>query len=252
MVIVFVSQAQNKILKISRYFPKDAQKYKDQTNLNYSYGNGKYGKTELIIHCETDRSQYEFVLTKKIRSRKRTTQYKQGDVVRETFYLTKQQWEYNKESIKHQNIKSEVDYISDISDHDIYAFVLLQDHGSTVEKAVFKDFGNEVYWPEFKYAFCSAGDEDKDGTPEFYLSYYASSDGLDDQEFRQIIYTVPTKGKNFVKSKATGIYPVDAEEIAGNYRIEYDAHWKQLPEAIKRKSRTILKEFNRLQPSVRL
>ncbi len=61
----FTSLVQAQAIKVNRYLPADAPKYKQDTELDYEYGNGEYGKTELIFHCETDRGYYEFVLTKK-------------------------------------------------------------------------------------------------------------------------------------------------------------------------------------------
>lgn len=243
----FVSQAQNKTLKVSRYLPADAKKYKQQTGLSYSYEDGGYGTTELIVHCETDRAHYEFVFTKKVRSRTRFTHYKEDRSVQESYNFKSRQWEYVEGSAKHTDMKSAVDttYVN-IGDYVLYAFVVLQEQGGRVEKAVFKDFGNEVFYPRFDYPLCSVSDEDRNGNPEFYLSYFAISDGNDDKEFKQLIYTAPAvsaQGKNFIKSKATAYYPV--EDTGAVYRVEYDANWKRLSEAVKSRSRAILKQHRK-------
>lgn len=127
------------------------------------------------------------------------------------------------------------------SEHNLYALILLHDHGTEIEKLKFQDFGNEVYWPEFDYANCSISDEDKDGMPEFYLSYMGESDGLDAKPYKQIIYTQTPKTKaTFIKSKATAFYPAGNEEDV--YRVEYDSNWKTLPQAIQQKSNNIIKK----------
>lgn len=250
MLLVFLSinQAQAQSIKLSRYLPADASKYEQNIDLDYTYGNGEYGTTELIIHCDTDRGQYEFVFTKKVRSLVRHTEYNQGSIVHENYDLKKAKWDYVEGSKKHKDMTSAIVLSYEVSDHDLYAFVLLQDHGGTVEKAIFKDFGTEIYWPEFDYGLCSVSDEDKDGNPEFYLSYFADSDGLDAKDFKQIIYTapaVPSKGKSFVKAKATASYNEEATTPAQRYSVIYDANWNKLPEAVKRKSRKILQEHKK-------
>lgn len=37
--------------------------------------------------------------------------------------------------------------------------------------------------------YCEVGDADKDGFPEFYLTYFGESDGLDAKPLKVIVYT---------------------------------------------------------------
>lgn len=126
--------------------------------------------------------------------------------------------------------------------HNLYAHLMLEDHGGTVQVAKFQDFGNEVYFPEFQYPYCQVHDADNDGVPEFYLSYFGLSDGLDDKPLKLIIYS----SKNiihakYVKSKATAWYPGGNE--GHSYRTEFDANWNKLPQAIQARGMKILNEI---------
>ena len=250
LLIVATASAQSKIMKTEVFLPKDSTRYEKLTDLEYHYGGGDYGNTQLIIHCVTQQGDYKFVFTKKVRQLDRIIDFKNGEGIYQTYDQKSRKWVYGENSRRREEIKSQAKDTTEISNHDLYAFVLLQDHGGVVEKAVFKDFGNEVYWPEFEYNFCSVSDEDKDGSPEFYLSYMGNSDGLDPKPFKQIIYTLPSvaaKGKSFVKSKATAYYPVMEDDTEATYHIEYDANWTSLPEAVKKKSSSILKKHHQLQ-----
>lgn len=121
----------------------------------------------------------------------------------------------------------------------LHAYVLLHDHGGYLEKAVFRDFGNVLYWPEFKYKYCLVDDADKNGIPEFYVSYFGASDGLDSKPFKVITYTYDTHNKMF-KSKATALYPGGNPE--DEYTFEYDKNSNLLPKAIRKKIKWILDE----------
>lgn len=242
LLLYLLTFAQGNTLKVSWFYPKDAAKYEELTDLSYNR-DSVYGKTTQIIHCESRQGHFEFVFTKKVRALTRIIDYKDGGVG-EVFNFATNRWEHEAGTHEHKDMHSSPIDTTVYSDHNLYAFVLLQDHGGVIEKAKFQDFGNVVYWPSFEYPLCSISDEDKDGMPEFYLTYYGASDGLDAKELKQIIYTIPaapTKGKSFIKSKATAYYAVD-EETEQSYRVEYDSNWKQLPPAVQQKSQAILKK----------
>jgi hypothetical protein len=117
----------------------------------------------------------------------------------------------------------------------IYAYVLSEDHGTYIEKCKFQDFGNEIYFPNFLYRYCLVDDADGDGKPEFYLTYFASSDGLDAKPLKVIVY-----GNELTKSKATAYYPAGNEEDV--YHVEYDSSWSKLPLKIQQRVKAIIKE----------
>lgn len=125
--------------------------------------------------------------------------------------------------------------------HNIYANLLVEDHGGTLLMAKFQDFGNEVYSPEFQYPYCQVDDADHDGSPEFYLTYFGSSDGLDAKPLKVIIYTASQSARKFEKSKATAWYPAGNEE--DTYHVEYDANWKKLPSLVQARGLKILKDI---------
>ena len=129
-----------------------------------------------------------------------------------------------------------------LTQKNLHAYVLLQDHGGYLKKAVFKDFGNEVYWPEFQYKYCLVDDADKNGIPEFYVSYFGASDGLDAKPFKVITYTYDDHNTMF-KSKATALYPAGNEEDV--YTIEYDTNSNLLPKAIRKKIKWILDDHKK-------
>jgi hypothetical protein len=241
--------AQTKSLQTTLFLPEDSARYEKRTGLPYNVDKDKYGNTQLVIHSEAGKEQYEFVFTKKVRQLDRIIDYKNGESIYQTYDRKAGKWEYGANSRREEDIRSSPTDTSVISNHDLYAFIMLQDHGGTVEKAAFKDFGNEVYWPEFEYAFCSVSDEDRNGKPEFYLSYMGYSDGLDAKPFKQIIYTPSAEAeRGFIKSKATAYYPVAEEEDRAGYYVAYDANWLVLPEAIRKKSRRLLKEHQQQYP----
>ncbi|MFG4004210.1 hypothetical protein [Flavobacterium aquidurense] len=236
--------AQKKPLIVQRYYPKDSVKYsKVVPDTDFNYESKLYGKTTMIIHCESEYGHFEFVFKKKINKLSRMIDYKNG-AVGEVYNFKTKKWVHEEETWKHSDMKDKPQDTIIFSEHNLYAFVLLYDHGGMIEKAKFQDFGNVVYWPEFDYQKCTISDEDKDGKPEFYLSYMGDSDGLDAKPFKQIIYTIPEKSvsQNFIKSKATAYYPSGNEDDV--YRIEYDENWKQLSKAVKLKSQKIIKDHS--------
>jgi hypothetical protein len=216
-------------MNVKYFYPKDSLAFEESTDIEYQFNKEKMGKTTMIIHAETPVGFFEFVFKKKIHKVERFG----GDSSDVFGHKPDGTW-----GVVYKSYNPPTTY----SIHDIYALILLQDHGGTIEKAIFKDFGNEVYWPNFDYNLCSVSDEDKNGSPEFYLSYLAESDGLDAKEFKQIIYTFPEnqKEKSMIKSKATAFYPAGNEEDV--YRIEKDLFWKNLNPAIQKKSLELLKK----------
>jgi hypothetical protein len=117
----------------------------------------------------------------------------------------------------------------------LYAYVLIEDHGGYVEKRKFQDFGNEVYYPEFLYDYCLVDDADANGEPEFYLTYFGLSDGLDAKPLKVIVYS-----SSYPKAKATAYYPAGNEEDI--YHVKYDDSWNLLPKKIQQRANAIIKE----------
>lgn len=220
------SIAQLKPLNVTFYYPKDSTTFNHDflNELDYQYEREKFGKTTMIIHCESEVGHFEFIFKKKILS----LEHFGGDSTNVYGINGKITKEYNEPFT--------------ISKHNLYAFVLLHDHGGMIEKIKFQDFGNEVYWPEFDYSNCFISDENKDGIPEFYLTYLGESDGLDPKPYKQIIYTYFKNSlkKEFIKSKATAFYPAGNPE--NTYQIEYDSNWKKFPKSIQNKSILVLKK----------
>jgi hypothetical protein len=242
LLFVTTAIAQTKPLVVQRYYPKDSIKYsKAVPDAEFNYESKLYGKTTMIIHCESQYGYFEFVFKKKIDKLTRVIEYKNG-AVGEVYNFKTKKWIHEEGTWKHSDMKTKPLDTVVYSEHNLYAFVLLHDHGGIVEKAKFQDFGNVVYWPEFDYQKCSVSDEDKDGAPEFYLSYMGDSDGLDAKPLKQIVYTIfDQSGKqSYTKSKATAYYPAGNEEDV--YKIEYDENWKKLPKNIKLKSQKILSD----------
>ncbi|WP_428228400.1 hypothetical protein [Flavobacterium sp.] len=234
--------AQVKPLLVKRFYPKDSIKYSQAVpDAEFNYESKLYGKTTMIIHCESQYGHFEFVFKKKINKLSRMIDYKDG-AVGEVYNFKTKKWVHEEGSWNHRDMKGKPQDTIIFSEHNLYAFILQQNHGGILEKAKFQDFGNVVYWPEFDYQKCSISDEDKDGAPEFYLSYMGESDGLDAKPFKQIIYTIFDKSghQSYTKSKATAYYPDGNEDDV--YNIQYDENWKKLPKNIKLKSQKILKD----------
>lgn len=60
---------------------------------------------------------------------------------------------------------------------DLHAGIFLEDHGGLISKITFKDFAVGLAQPIYLINYCEVGDADKDGFPEFYLTYFQESDG---------------------------------------------------------------------------
>lgn len=65
----------------------------------------------------------------------------------------------------------------------------LEDHGGLIPQITFKDFAKDLGQPMYFINYCEVGDADKDGFPEFYLTYFGESDGLDAKPLKVIVYT---------------------------------------------------------------
>lgn len=120
---------------------------------------------------------------------------------------------------------------------DLHAGIFLEDHGGLIQQITFKDFAKGLSQPRYLINFCEIGDANNDGFPEFYLTYFEESDGLDAKPLKVIVYTSISK-KEFSKSKITGWIPFQEEN---QYREEKDENFKLLPNAIRMKAEKILK-----------
>lgn len=212
-------------LKIKTYYPKDSIVFNEQSDFNYSYEANSYGKTTMIIKSSTSYGEFHFIFKKRIKKIERF-----GGDYSDVYGI--------KPDGTSGVVRKDYNPPYTLSNHNLYAFVVLSDHGGTIEKVKFQDFGNDVYWPEFDYQNCFVSDENKDGIPEFYLTYNGNSDGLDAKPYKQLVYTRTLKNKEFVKSKATAYFPSGNEE--DHYYEEFDANWKALPVEIQKRSKGIL------------
>ena len=126
----------------------------------------------------------------------------------------------------------------DESPKDLHAGIFLEDHGGLIPQVTFKDFAQGLAQPRYLINFCEIGDADKNGFPEFYLTYFEESDGLDAKLLKVIVYT-DRGGKTWSKSKITGWIPFQEED---QYREVKDENFKLLPKEIRLKAEKILKE----------
>nr|WP_199162915.1 hypothetical protein [Elizabethkingia sp. ASV34] len=121
---------------------------------------------------------------------------------------------------------------------DLHSGIFLEDHGGLIPQIIFKDFAKDLGQPMYLINYCEVGDADKDGFPEFYLTYFGESDGLDAKPLKVIVYTKRGQ-KTLSKSKITGWIPYQEED---KYHEESDASFKLLPKAIRLKAEKILKD----------
>ncbi len=221
------SYGQSAQVKITTYYPKDSSRFETETDFSYhnaiGYERARYGKTTMIIQAESAMGNFYFVFKKKIKStdhQEAHTQEVYGTLPDGTFGVVRQ---------------DEVPGYT-LTDHDLYAFILVEDHGGLVEKARFQDFGNAVYWPQFDYKNCLI--EAVDGFPVFYLSYLGDSDGLDAKPYKQLVYYFSKEDRRCIKAKATAYYPSGNEEDV--YHVVYDQTWQAMPAAYQARSKAIL------------
>lgn len=149
-------------------------------------------------------------------------------------------WIFEKERKEEIRNEGTSDVLS-VKYHNLYANILLEDHGGTLGVAKFQDFGNEVYAPEFQYPYCQVDDADHDGMPEFYLTYFGFGDGLDAKPLKVIVYTSSHSNRKLEKSKATAWYPGGNE--GETYHVDYDPNWGKLPRAIQLRGKKILSDI---------
>lgn len=121
---------------------------------------------------------------------------------------------------------------------DLHAGIFLEDHGGLLPQIAFKDFSVGLAQPKYLINSCEIGDANKDGFPEFYLTYFEESDGLDAKPLKVIVYT-RLGGDKFSKSKITAWIPFQPED---EYREEKDANFRLLPQHIGLRAERILKE----------
>ena len=97
LFLVFVNSvtAQTKPLIVQRYYPKDSLKYsKAVPDAEFNYESKLYGKTTMIIHCESQYGHFEFVFKKKISKLSRMIDYKDGAVGEVYNFKTKKSGEH--------------------------------------------------------------------------------------------------------------------------------------------------------------
>ncbi|SFO16042.1 hypothetical protein SAMN05421741_12321 [Paenimyroides ummariense] len=121
---------------------------------------------------------------------------------------------------------------------DLHSGIYLEDHGGIVLVMTFKDFAKGLSQPRYLINYCEIADADNNGFPEFYLTYFEESDGLDVKPLKVIVYT-KNNSKTFSKSKITAWLPFQPED---KYREEMDDNFRLLPKAIKMRAENILKE----------
>ncbi|SHF73773.1 hypothetical protein [Chryseobacterium vrystaatense] len=134
--------------------------------------------------------------------------------------------------------KAEKEAYLDDRPKDLHAGIFLEDHGGLIPQVTFKDFAKGLSQPKYLINFCEVADADEDYFPEFYLTYFEESDGLDAKPLKVIVYT-NTGQEKLTKSKITGWIPFQEED---QYREERDANFKLLPKAIRLKAEKILKD----------
>lgn len=125
----------------------------------------------------------------------------------------------------------------DADPKDLFGGIYLEDHGGLLEQITFKDFAQGLAQPIYLLSFCQVTDADHNGFPEFYLTYFEESDGLDAKPLKVLVYT-QNKDKKIVKAKLTGWIAYQEED---SYREEEDANFKQLSQAIRLNAQKLLK-----------
>lgn len=128
--------------------------------------------------------------------------------------------------------------ILDDNSKDLHSGIFLEDHGGIVTVMTFKDFAKGLTQPRYLINHCEIADADNNGFPEFYLTYFEESDGLDAKPLKVIVYTKDSN-KTFSKSKITAWLTFQPED---KYREEMDDNFRLLPKSIKMKAEKILNE----------
>lgn len=222
--------AQTTAVNTTYFFPKDSLLFTRQTGFEFqdedAFSRSQFGNTTMIIRADSKQGIFYFVFKKKLKPDAGTAK-----TVKEDYGKL---WS---DAIPNDTEDSDV-----LTDHNLYAFVLLEDHGGLLLKARFQDFGNPVYWPQFDYTNCFVADVDEDGFPEFYLSCMGDSDGLDAKPYKQIVYynDVVEKRVAWKKAKATAYYPSGNEEDV--YHVDYDDVWKAMPPKMRERSADVVQQ----------
>lgn len=247
MVISGIADAQQPIM-VQSYPAAKAAAYTQASGLPYSYKPDEYGATELILRYTGTAGKFSFVFNRIPMSATRYIDYKDGSVA-ERYDFSRRIWVVEEGSHQHHEMQGKATDTTIWREDKLYAFVLQeQPGGQSIERVQFKDFGNVVYWPDYVYDLCTIADADKDGKPEFYLTYFADSDGLDAKELKQIVYTLPVNATDkLIKSKATAYYPVDTGDESDTevYHENVDQNWTSLHKAIQQKSKYLLLQYKR-------
>ncbi|PRD47575.1 hypothetical protein [Sphingobacterium haloxyli] len=121
---------------------------------------------------------------------------------------------------------------------DLHAGIFLEDHGGILPQIAFNDFAAGLAQPKYLINSCEIEDANNDGFPEFYLTYFEESDGLDAKPLKVIVYT-RLGGDKFSKSKITAWIPFQSED---QYREAKDTNFRLLPQDIRLKAEQILKK----------
>ncbi|KZE76621.1 hypothetical protein AV926_15885 [Myroides marinus] len=132
-------------------------------------------------------------------------------------------------------------YLSD-KPTDILSGIYIEDHGGILEKVTFKDYAEGLSQPQFLFDYCLVKDMDNNNSPEFYLTYFMNSDGLDAKPLKVIVYTTKPNSNEFYKSKVTAYIPYQEED---KYHIEEDSNFKQLPVSIRKQALGILEQIKK-------
>lgn len=132
-------------------------------------------------------------------------------------------------------------YLSD-KPTDILSGIYIEDHGGIIEKVTFKDYAEGLSQPQFLFDYCLVKDIDNNNSPEFYLTYFMNSDGLDAKPLKVIVYTAKPNSSEFQKSKITAYIPYQEED---KYYTEEDNNFKQLPSAIRKQAFDILNQIKK-------
>lgn len=222
--------AQTNAVNTTYFFPKDSLLFTHETGFDFqdedAFSRNQFGNTTMIIRADSKQGIFYFVFKKKLKADASTTK-----IVLENYG-----------NLRSDATSEDMEVSEVLTEHNLYAFVFVEDHGGLLLKARFQDFGNPVYWPQFDYQSCFVADVDADGFPEFYLSYMGDSDGLDAKPYKQIVYynDVVEKIAAWKKGKATAYYPSENEEDV--YHVDYDDIWKAMPPKIRERSADILKQ----------
>lgn len=233
-----IARSQQQAVMVRNFYPKDSTAFNQEVKgLRFNDKHEQYGKTTMIIHAVSPAGIFDMVFKKNIHQLRRMIDFEDKSVS-ELYNFKTKAWEHEEGSWSYSDVKGMPKDTVIISTHDLYCFIYRHEATAIAEVARFQDFGNVVYWPEFDYPQCTISDEDKNGVPEFYLSYMGYSDGLDAQPYKQIVYTGATGAAILTKAKATAYYPNGNED--DHFHIEYDTSWKQLPQAVKTRSRRLI------------